>query len=446
MRIAFGFDIFYPETNGVITSTLNLANNLILRGHKVYFFVPYHKSLQHLETIGNGIKLVKIKGMPSYIYKGMRNIPVSGWYMYPYLLRYKIDIIHNTSPWLMGMSLNHAARRLHIPSIATHHTLIDNPIYIKYALKSDALSYAAQDAIWTVVFAPFYNLTWMATAPNKATCRQVQERFPGLDVRYVSNGIDISKFDENNPIKPLPKQIDESWLGDKTFLYVGRLGYEKAIDVAFDAFQLLLERVPDAKFIIIGRGPAEEMLKRQIKKLSIENNVLMTGLIPNDEIIGSRLFSKVAAFVTASLSENQAITVIESLCSGCPIICADVENMHNLVDESQGWFFEGGSAEDLSNKMEYVLTHREERDKKALATKKSLPLFDGKNVAAQFERIYLDLLAMKRSGFYVKKGREKAEKYLYNPKKKGYKERAQRKLDRKLKREEKNSKKAKGEN
>ena len=40
MRIAFGFDIFYPESNGVITTTINLANNLIEMGHEVYFFVP----------------------------------------------------------------------------------------------------------------------------------------------------------------------------------------------------------------------------------------------------------------------------------------------------------------------------------------------------------------------------------------------------------------------
>ena len=40
MNIAFGFDIFYPEKNGIITTTVELARNLIEFGHKVYFFVP----------------------------------------------------------------------------------------------------------------------------------------------------------------------------------------------------------------------------------------------------------------------------------------------------------------------------------------------------------------------------------------------------------------------
>ena len=166
MRIAFGFDIFYPETNGVITTTINLANNLIRQGHSVWFFVPKERSFT-ANVIEEGIRIVHVPAIPAWIYKGIKLLPIYGWYLMPYLAKYHIDVVHNTSPWLMGMALNHAARRLHIPTIATHHTLIDNPIYIRYALKSKTLANAAKDAIWTVVFNPFYKLTWMATAPNE---------------------------------------------------------------------------------------------------------------------------------------------------------------------------------------------------------------------------------------------------------------------------------------
>lgn len=437
MRIAFGFDIFYPETNGVITSTINLARNLIDLGHKVWFFVPDNKGFED-DVIENGIHIVRIKALPSGIYKGMKIIPLFGWYLYPYLKKYKIDIVHNTSPWLMGMSLNHAARRLHIPSIATHHTLIDNPIYIKYALKSETLSYAAQDAIWKVVFNPFYKLTWIATAPNKATCKQVSDKFPGLDVRYISNGIDISRFDDSKPVLPLPEAIDAKWLGPKTLLYVGRLGYEKAIDVTFEAFSICLKKNPDAKLIIIGRGPAEAMLKKQIKKLEIEDSVLMAGLVPNDQIIGSRILKKVAAFVTASLSENQAITVIEALCSGAPVICADVDNMTTLVHPDQGWYFNGGDANDMAEKMDEAINNPELQQEKAKNTIRSRSLFDGKTVAKEFIKTYEDLLAMKKAGFYVAKGEERAERYLLSKEEKA----RIREMNKKRRKENKSAKKS----
>ena len=221
MRIAFGFDIFYPETNGVITTTINLANNLIDMGHEVYFFIPENREFKE-DIIEHGIKIIRVKNIPAWIYKGLKLFPIYGWYLQKYFKKYHFDIVHNTSPWMMGMALNHAARRYHVPTLATHHTLIDNPLYIQYALKSQFLANAATDAIWTVVFKPFFRLTWMVTAPNKHTCKQVAEKNPGMEVRYVSNGIDISRFDENAPELPLPSSIPESFLDVKrrfTLLY-----------------------------------------------------------------------------------------------------------------------------------------------------------------------------------------------------------------------------------
>lgn len=411
MRIAFGFDIFYPETNGVITTTINLANNLIAMGHQVYFFVPKDKEFKD-NIIEDGIRIVHIKSIPAWIYKGIKLLPIFGWYLMPYLAKYRIDVVHNTSPWMMGMALNHAARRLHIPSLATHHTLIDNPIYIKYALKSQVLANAAQDAIWTVVFNPFFRLTWMATAPNPHTCQQVRDRIPGLEVRYVSNGIDISKFDDDAPLSPMPKAITPEWLGMKTFLFVGRLGYEKAIDVAIKAFAECHRKNPDSRFIIIGQGPAHDSIVKLIKELGLEDSVLLTGLVPNAQVIGSRILQKVLCFVTASLSENQAITVIEALCSGAPIIAADVENMTDLISDKQGWFFEGDNIQDLAERMDYVLHHVDERNAKAIEARKSKELYDGRNVAKEFEKIYNDLIEMKNEGFYTPGGEKRAEKYL----------------------------------
>lgn len=411
MKIAFGFDIFYPETNGVITATINLANNLIEMGHEVYFFVPADKGFNQ-KTIEKNIHIIRIKNIPAWIYKGLKIFPIYGWYLQNYFWKYRFDIVHNTSPWMMGQALNHAARRFHVPSIATHHTLIDNPIYIKYALKSEKLANAATDAIWTVVFKPFYRLTWMATAPNRHTCDQVKGKYPNLDVRYVSNGIDISRFAHEKDLCPVPSCIPKSFLGDRTLLFIGRLGYEKAIDVTIEAFAIIRQKNPDAKLIVVGRGPAEEDLKGLVIRRNVEDSVLFTGLIPNDELIGSRLLNKVAAFVTASLSENQAMTVIEALCAGAPVICADVDNMTELVSPEQGWYFKGGSISDLAEKMDYVINHPEEARQKGLEAKKSRELFDGKAVAKEFEKLYMELLQRKKDGFYVPGGERKAKFYI----------------------------------
>ena len=413
MRIAFGFDIFYPETNGVITSTINLARNLIDMGHEVYFFVPADKAFTD-DVIENGIRIIRINALPTFIYKGIKIMPVWGWFLSKYFKRYNFDIIHNTSPWLMCMALNHAARRTHTPVLATHHTLIDDPNYIKYALKSDTLAKLARKPIWQILFIPFFELVWMATAPNQQTCDSVKAHMPNLDVRYVSNGIDISKFDDENCTNILPESIPESWVDRNTFLYVGRLGFEKAIDVAIKAFSLAHEQHPEAKLIIVGQGPAQNELKEMVKDLGIKDSVLFTGLIPNKQVIESRILKRVNSFVTASLSENQSMTIIEAICSGCPVICADVYNMTSLVDKDAGWYFQPSNPEDMAKKMISALKNPEIRDRKAANALKNRDLYDGKRVAQQFEALYKELLKKKEEGFYVKNGKEKALYYNRN--------------------------------
>ena len=94
MRIAFGFDIFYPETNGVITTTINLANNLVALGHEVYFFVPEDK--QFTDTvIENNIHIIRVKALSTPIYKGIKVLPVQSWYLKKYFLKYKFDEVLN---------------------------------------------------------------------------------------------------------------------------------------------------------------------------------------------------------------------------------------------------------------------------------------------------------------------------------------------------------------
>ena len=409
MRIAFGFDIFYPESNGVITTTINLANNLIDMGHEVYFFVPADKGFKK-DVIEKGIHIIRVKALPSFIYKGIKLLPVQSWYLRKYFMKYKFDVIHDTSPWLVCQAMNHAARKMHIPVLATHHTLIDNPIYIKYALKSKTLAEAAQKPIWNVVFNPFFRLVWMVTAPNRETVKTVKEHVSGIDVRYVSNGIDIDQFRSDSPYKPIA-QIPDGWVGRRTFLFVGRLGFEKAIDTTLEGFAIATKARPDMRMIVIGDGPAHRELIEMSRKLGVDDKVLFTGKIDNHVLIGSGILKQVNSFVTSSLSENQAITVIEAICSGCPVICPDVFNMKEIVKPDAGWYFEGENPGSLAERLIYAFDHPQERDEKGSNAKKYMDLYDGRKVAKQFESIYYELLEMKRNGFYVYEGERKAYKF-----------------------------------
>ncbi|MGD1816352.1 MAG: glycosyltransferase [Pleomorphochaeta sp.] len=400
MKIAFCFDIFYPENNGVITSTINLARNLIDMGHEAVFFVPNEKEFQD-SVIENGIEIVHVKAVDSYIYKGLKLLPFNSWYLNRTFVKYNVDVVHATSPWLVCVLLGRCARRNQVPFLYTHHTLINNPDYINYALKSPKLSNSATNAIWKVVFNPFFKLTWEITAPSKNTCKELKEHVPSnMPVKYISNGIDISAFLQEKTEK-IPQRILDFGLGDKTFLYIGRLGYEKSIDVLLDGFMLFQGTHKDAKLVIIGKGPAQKDLEEQIHKNKLEKNVLLAGYVSHEEIIRSELLNKINSFVTASLSENQSMTIIEALCAGVSIICPDVPNMTDLADESCAFHFKGGDKLALANVFSKAFENLDLVKQKRIEAKKNITRFDGKNVAKQFLEEYEALLERKKNGFFI---------------------------------------------
>ena len=165
------------------------------------------------------------------------------------------------------------------------------------------------------------------------------------------------------------------------------------------------------RLIVVGDGPAHRELVEIARRLGVTDKVLFTGKIDNHTLIGSGLLRQVNSFVTSSLSENQAITVIEAICSGCPVICPDVFNMREIVKEDAGWYFTGEDPSSLASRLVYAYDHLDERDEKGANARKYMELYDGRKVAKQFESIYHELLEMKRNGFYVYEGERKAYKY-----------------------------------
>jgi glycosyltransferase involved in cell wall biosynthesis len=395
MNIAFGIEVFYPETNGVITASINLAENLIALGHKIYFFVPKNSNYKE-EELKDGIKIVRIPSIPSGIYPGVRLCNVHSPFVLEAFKKYEIDIVHEMGPWLVCASMSNAAKQLKIPVLVTHHTLIDNPVYIQYGVKSRRLALLGQKVVWQALLNPCYKTAQLITAPSISTCDDISSLLkPPRKVEFISNGIEVSRFLKPEPSCDLPKIIPPEYIGKNSFVFVGRQGYEKSIDTLLQAMAQLVLKHPEAKLLLIGSGPAEKDFKELSDTLKLNESVFFAGRIPNDELIGSHLLKKEVAFVTASLTENQPMTVIEALCSGCPCIVPDDPHMLSIVDKESGWIFLSGQVESLSETMAYVLEHPEDREEKAKHTQRNIEHFDGMNVALKFQQLYQDCLKSK---------------------------------------------------
>lgn len=164
----------------------------------------------------------------------------------------------------------------------------------------------------------------------------VEELLIGYSVpiskRVIPTGIDLAKFDRPEIGKTETEEL-RSQLGiapDETMLLsLSRISSEKNIQAIVQAMPKILSENPKVKLVIVGGGPYVDELQRLIAELHLEDQVQLTGMVaPSD----TALYYKAADFfISASTSETQGLTFLESLASGTPILAHANPYLENLI-------------------------------------------------------------------------------------------------------------------
>lgn len=100
------------------------------------------------------------------------------------------------------------------------------------------------------------------------------------------------------------------------FVFLGRLCYQKGIDLLLPKIKNLLNERRDFKFYIIGDGKMRSSLEKQVLSLGISNYVTFLGAIKNPY----PYLKKMDAFLFNSRYEGQGMVLLEAKCLGLEII------------------------------------------------------------------------------------------------------------------------------
>jgi glycosyltransferase involved in cell wall biosynthesis len=141
------------------------------------------------------------------------------------------------------------------------------------------------------------------------------------DIAVVPNGINLDEYQIKATKNPF--QI----------CYIGRLVFYKNIDTVIKSFKSIVDAIPEARFIIAGRGPCENELKNLTKELTIQNNISFVGRITHADKL--KLLAESQIMVQPSLVEGFGITIIESFACGTPVIASNVMPLPELVKDGK---------------------------------------------------------------------------------------------------------------
>lgn len=143
---------------------------------------------------------------------------------------------------------------------------------------------------------------------------------------------------------------------------VGRLTREKGQVEFLRAARRILQRIPEAHFLVVGGTLASERdrIRRRIERMAADPR-----LAGHVHLLGFRedvpeLLAASTLFVLPSWREGLPVSVLEAMMLGLPVVATNIRGCREaVVDGSTGLLVEPGSSEDLAGAVVYLLEHRE---------------------------------------------------------------------------------------
>ncbi len=202
--------------------------------------------------------------------------------------------------------------------LPTIHTIVATrqqwPVWYRYLLQ---------------MYQPFVN-TYCTFSPSDLTaCGITPKKIKAVDVRVdMSAFLDLHR-DNTLAIKGLP--LLEHHL---VVLSVGRLHPDKGHEYAIKAWPEVVQKVPQARLVIVGDGDDEPRLRRMANETGGQDTILFTGFRKDLEV----LYSRAAIFLRTSINEGINLSTTYALAAALPAIGFLTQTSKEIIVQGENGF------------------------------------------------------------------------------------------------------------
>jgi len=207
-----------------------------------------------------------------------------------------------------------------------------------------------------------------------------------------------ARFDKNVPISIIPNGVDTSLYSpparrewDPTrMLFVGRLVYQKGLDVLFKALGEL-KSLP-WKLTLVGDGPLQPMLESLASEMGISDRIAFKGWLSGEDLVEE--YRDANTFVFPSRHEGMPNAVLEAMACGLPVIATEIAGNHELViPEKTGLLVQPENVPALKAALDSLLPDPPTREMMGAAGRGIVVEgYSWENATAQYLKIMQDIL------------------------------------------------------
>ena len=216
-----------------------------------------------------------------------------------------------------------AAKKLDIPSIVK----VDDAIYEKASgIKS------LQRKIEKVINGKTLRAGTKILVSNNETKKIIIDEYNVMQekISIVPNGVDLSMF--NITKKKNSKKV----------VFAGAMYYHRGLDVLLKTIPLVIEKIPDAKFVLLGSGTEMDKLKEIVSKNKLDNSVEFKGWIEREKIpenIADASIGIGPLRLTEVTSRALPIKVLEYMAVSLPLIAQKGTLPNDVLENEKNGFF-----------------------------------------------------------------------------------------------------------
>ncbi len=204
-------------------------------------------------------------------------------------------------------------------------------------------------------------------------------------VVVINSGVELEQY-RDAEVNVNEKRSELNLKNDSIIVaMVGRLEAVKGPEYFIEAVQPVMEKFPEAEFLIVGEGSLRHSLKSRCRDLNISDRVMFTGW--REDI--PELLKICDIVVLPSLNEAVGRILIEAGASGKPVVAANVGGIPEVVrDGETGLLFPSQNADALAGALLSLLEDEKKRRDMGKAAKMWV---DGKFSASRMVQKFTDL-------------------------------------------------------
>jgi PEP-CTERM/exosortase A-associated glycosyltransferase len=256
------------------------------------------------------------------------------------------QIIHAHSPSLNGIPGCRAARKLGIPVVYEVRAFWEDAAVDQRKFACGSWKYRLSRFLESRLVRRVDHVTVICEGIRTELVRR------GVDparISVIPNGVDSQAFDASTASDQVVRQFGLQ--GKRVLGFIGSFYRYEGLQLLVEAVQIVARHRPDVRLLLVGGGEMESAIAGDVRRLQLENTVLLAGSRSPDEV--RDFYAAMDILVYPRLSERITNLVtplkpLEAMAMGKLVVGSNAGGIAELVEDGKtGFLFKAGSRDDL---------------------------------------------------------------------------------------------------